>query len=59
MVIVEHLGLPMIIWSGAELELIMRLNVSLLSNVLSLFMETSNETLVIPIGNSTLYGPEV
>ena len=59
MVTVDWLGLPIMITSGAELDSIMRPNVSLFSNMLSSVMETSNEALVIPTGNLTSYGPGV
>ena len=59
MVTVDWSGLPMITLSGAELDLIMRPNVSLFSNISSSVIGTSNETLVIPIGIITSYGPGV
>ena len=49
----------MITLSGAELDLIMRPNVSLFSNISSSVIGTSNGTLVIPTGIITLYGPGV
>ena len=48
----------MVTRSGAELDMILRLNVSLLSNMSSLVILTSNGILVLPAGNVTLYGPE-
>ena len=48
----------MIILSGTKLDPMIRLNVSLPSNILSLVIETSNGTLVISGRNLTLYGPE-
>ena len=58
MVTADCLGLLMITRSGTELDIMLRLNVSLLSNVSSLVILTSNETLAFPAGNITLYGPE-
>ena len=49
----------MISLSGTELDMMLRMNVSLLSNMLSLVIGTSNWTLVNPAGMFTLYGPEV
>ena len=48
----------MVTRSGTELDIMLRLNVSLLSNVSSLVILTSNGTLVFPAGNITSYGPE-
>ena len=39
-------------------KLISKLKVSVSSNILSSTIETSNGTLVTPVGNVTLYGPE-
>ena len=47
----------MVTLSDAELDMMLRLNVSLLSNMLSLVILTSNRILVLPAGNITLYGP--
>ena len=58
MVTADCLGLLMVTRSGTELDIMLRLNVSLLSNVSSLVILTSNGTLVFPAGNITLYGPE-
>ena len=58
MVTADCPGLPMVTRSGTELDMILRLNVSLLSNMLSLVIETSSGTFVFPVGNVTLYGPE-
>jgi len=49
----------MIILSGTNLGSMIRSNVSLLSNILSLVIETSNGALVIPGRNLTLYGPKL
>ena len=48
----------MVTLSGAELDMMLRLNVSLLSNMLSLVILTSNGIFVLSAGNVTLYGPE-
>lgn len=59
MVIVDILRLPLVTLSGNDLDIIIRSNVSLFSNISSLITETSKETLVIPAGNVTVYGPEL
>jgi len=43
---------------GSEEVIIVRLNVSLLSTILSSLIGTLNGTLVAPAGNVTVYGPE-
>ena len=52
------LGLPMIIPSGNDSALIVRVNFSLSSHTSSSYMEILNDTLVTPAGNVTLYGPD-
>lgn len=49
-------GFPLVTLSGSPGKII-RLNVSLFSNTLSSMIKTLNETLVIPAGNTTVYGP--
>ena len=56
-VTVDVLGFPLVTLAGKR-RIILRLNVSLLSSILSSNIETSNEALVIPAGNITLYEPE-
>ena len=58
MVMIVLFGLVMLILSGSEIELIIRMKFSLLSTVLSSIMETSKCALVFPAGITTLYGPE-
>ena len=58
MVTADCPGLPMVTRSGIELDMILRLNVSLLSNMLSSVIGISSGTFVFPVGNVTLYGPE-
>ena len=43
---------------GSEEPLIERKNVSLLSSILSLFIEMLNEARTTPAGNVIVYGPE-
>ena len=52
-------GSPTVTSVGREEELIARVKVSFLSHKLSSFIPTLNETLVIPAGNVTVYGPEL
>ena len=58
MVTVDLPGLPWKTLPGDELFLIVRINLSSPSNILSSIIGTLNETLVTPAGNVTLYGPE-
>ena len=44
--------------TGGEVESILRMNSSLSSNILSLFIIISNEDSFDPAGNVTLYGPD-
>ena len=58
MVTVDLPGLPRTTRPGDELFLIVRINLSSPSSISSSFIGTSNETLVTPAGNVTVYGPE-
>jgi len=51
-------GSPTVIRSGNVDESMMRVNISVFSNMSSSFIGTSNGTLVCPAVNVTLYGPE-
>ena len=44
---------------GREVGSMVRMNVSSLSSKLSLFIETSNEAVVLLAENVTMYGPDV
>ena len=58
MVTVALPGSPRVTPAGSEDVSIVRSKSSLPSNMLSLFIGTSNGTLVTPAGNVTVYGPE-
>ena len=58
MITVALLQLLVVMLSGSEALLTIRVNSSLSSNTLSSFIETLNDTLVTPAGSVTLYGPE-
>ena len=47
-----------ITFAGKVVTTIIRVKFSLCSKILSLLMLTSNEEMVTPTGNVTLYGPE-
>ena len=58
MITVAVLELLIIILSGSEALLILRMNCSLPSSILSLYIKTLNGIAVTPVGNVMLYGPE-
>ena len=57
-VTVAELESPTIILLGSEDELMVRVNFSLPSTVVSSLIVTLNVTRVCPAGNVTVYGPE-
>ena len=59
MVTVASPGSPTVTSVGSEDGLIVILKFSLLSYIPSLFIGILNETVVIPAGNVTGYGPEI
>ena len=58
MVTLALLGLPRLTPVGNVVRIIVRSKFSVLSNMLSLFIGTPNEVLVVPAGNVTVYGPD-
>ena len=44
---------------GTDIGSMLRINVSSLSHIVSLFIKTSNEAVVLLAENVTLYGPDV
>ena len=58
MIIVALLELLVIILLGSVALLMLRMNCSSPSSIVSLYIETLNGILVIPAGNVILYGPE-
>lgn len=59
MVTLHSLGVTLVTLVGNEDGLIIRLNVSLVSSMLSLDIEILNKTLVCPAGMVIKYGPEL
>ena len=53
------LEIPTATLLGREVGSMVRMNVSSLSSILSLFIETSNEAVVLLAENVTVYGPDV
>ena len=58
MMTVASLGAPTVTPLGSD-ELIASIKFSSISNIISSVIGTSNEAIVIPAGNVTVYGPEV